>query len=71
MHWDSAVYLIQRGAKLDVTNPDGLSVDYFLEAIRGQRVRRTSRRVGQGLRGDPGSPRDRTNGLLNADRPHH
>ena len=29
--WDSAVYLIQRGAKLDVTNPDGLSVDYFLK----------------------------------------
>jgi nitrogen fixation-related uncharacterized protein len=30
-HWDSALYLIQRGANLDVTNPDGLSVDFYLK----------------------------------------
>jgi ankyrin repeat protein len=29
--WDSALYLIERGAGLDVTNPDGLSVDYYLD----------------------------------------
>jgi hypothetical protein len=32
--WDSALFLIQRGAKLDVTNPDGLSVDYYLREFR-------------------------------------
>jgi len=39
-HWDSALYLIQQGADLDVTNPDGLSVDYYLkefeESVYGQ-----------------------------------
>ena len=29
--WDSAVYLINKGARLDVKNADGLSVDYWLE----------------------------------------
>jgi hypothetical protein len=33
-HWDSALYLIQRGAKLDVTSPEGLSVDYYLEEFK-------------------------------------
>jgi hypothetical protein len=30
-HWDSALYLIQQGANLEVTNPDGLSVDSYLK----------------------------------------
>jgi hypothetical protein len=30
-HWDSALYLIQQGADLDPTDPDGLSVDYYLK----------------------------------------
>jgi hypothetical protein len=35
MHqWDSALYLVQRGAELDVTNPDGLSVDYYLKEFK-------------------------------------
>jgi ankyrin repeat protein len=35
MHqWDSALYLIERGANLDVTNPDGLSVDYYLNEFK-------------------------------------
>jgi hypothetical protein len=29
--WDSALYLIEKGAKLDVTNPRGLSLDYYLK----------------------------------------
>jgi hypothetical protein len=29
--WDSAVYLINNGARLDLKNADGLSVDYWLE----------------------------------------
>ena len=29
--WDSALYLIEKGAKLDVTNPEGLSLDYYLK----------------------------------------
>lgn len=28
--WDCALYLIEKGANLDVRNPDGLSVDYYL-----------------------------------------
>lgn len=28
--WDSALYLIERGANLDIANADGLSVDYYL-----------------------------------------
>jgi hypothetical protein len=28
--WESALYLIERGANLDVSNADGLSVDYYL-----------------------------------------
>jgi len=35
MHqWDSALYLIEGGAKLDVTGPDGLSVDYYLKEFK-------------------------------------
>ena len=35
MHqWDSARYLIQQDAKLDTTNPDGLSVDSYPEEFR-------------------------------------
>ena len=30
-HWDSALYLIEQGADLDIRDPDGLSVDYYLE----------------------------------------
>ena len=29
--WDSALYLINKGARLDVKNADGLSVDYWLD----------------------------------------
>lgn len=29
--WDSALYLIEKGANLDVTNPNGLSLDYYLK----------------------------------------
>lgn len=32
--WDSALYLIECGAKLDVTSPDGLSVDYYLDEFK-------------------------------------
>ena len=32
--WDSALFLIDRGANLDVTNPDGLSVDYYLNEFK-------------------------------------
>lgn len=32
--WDSALYLIGRGANLDVANPDGLSVDYYLKEFK-------------------------------------
>src|SRR5215204_5660096 len=28
--WDSALYLIEKGAKLDIVNVNGLSVDYYL-----------------------------------------
>jgi hypothetical protein len=28
--WDSALYLVQQGAHLDMTGPDGLSLDYYL-----------------------------------------
>ena len=31
-HWESALYLIERGARLDVANADGLSVDYYLKS---------------------------------------
>jgi hypothetical protein len=38
--WDSALHLIQRGADLDATNTDGLSVDYYLrefeDSVYGQ-----------------------------------
>jgi hypothetical protein len=30
--WESALYLIERGARLDVRNADGLSVDYYLDS---------------------------------------
>lgn len=30
--WASALYLIEKGADLDIKNPDGLSVDYYLES---------------------------------------
>jgi ankyrin repeat protein len=33
-HWNSALYLIERGAQLEVTNPDGLSVDYYLREFK-------------------------------------
>ena len=32
--WDSALYLIQQGADLDATDPDGLSVDYYLREFK-------------------------------------
>ena len=32
--WDSALYLIRQGADLEVTNPDGLSVDYYLREFK-------------------------------------
>ena len=32
--WDTALYLIEKGARLDVKNSDGLSVDYYLESWR-------------------------------------
>ncbi len=32
-HWDSALYLIERGARLDVANQDGLSVDYWVKSF--------------------------------------
>jgi hypothetical protein len=31
-HWESARYLVERGACLDVENEDGLSLDYYLES---------------------------------------
>lgn len=34
-HWDSALILIERGARLDVTSPDGLSVDHYLKEFEG------------------------------------
>jgi hypothetical protein len=38
--WDSALYVIEKGAKLDVVNADGLSVDYYLndwkESVYGE-----------------------------------
>jgi len=38
--WDSALYLIEKGAKLDVVNANGLSVDYYLndwkESVYGE-----------------------------------
>lgn len=30
-HWESALYLIEKGANLDIANEDGLSVDYYLK----------------------------------------
>lgn len=30
--WESARYLLERGARLDVANEDGLSLDYYLES---------------------------------------
>lgn len=30
-HWESARYLVEQGAHLDVVNEDGLSLDYYLE----------------------------------------
>ncbi len=30
--WESARYLVERGARLDVANEDGLSLDYYLES---------------------------------------
>lgn len=32
--WESACYLVERGARLDVANEDGLSLDYYLESWR-------------------------------------
>jgi ankyrin repeat protein len=32
-HWDSALVLIDRGARLDLTNADGLSVDCYLREL--------------------------------------
>jgi ankyrin repeat protein len=29
--WDSALYLVQRGARLDVANEHGLSLEYYLK----------------------------------------
>ena len=29
--WDSALYLVEKGANLDIANADGLSVDYYLK----------------------------------------
>jgi len=38
--WESALYLIEKGAKLDVVNMNGLSVDYYLkdwkESVHGE-----------------------------------
>lgn len=38
--WDSALYVIEKGANLDVVNADGLSVDYYLndwkESVYGE-----------------------------------
>ena len=38
--WDSALYLIEKGAKLDIVNANGLSVDYYLndwkESVYGE-----------------------------------
>jgi hypothetical protein len=31
-HWESARYLVERGARLDVANENGLSLDYYLES---------------------------------------
>lgn len=31
-HWESARYLVERGARLDVVNEDGLSLAYYLES---------------------------------------
>ena len=31
-HWDTALYLVEHGARLDVANADGLSVDYYLKS---------------------------------------
>jgi len=33
-HWESALYLVERGARLDVANENGLSLDYHLESFR-------------------------------------
>lgn len=30
--WESALYLVEQGARLDVKNEDGLSIDYYLES---------------------------------------
>jgi ankyrin repeat protein len=30
-HWESARYLVEQGARLDVVNEDGLSLDYYLQ----------------------------------------
>jgi hypothetical protein len=30
-HWESARFLVERGARLDVANEDGLSLDYYLK----------------------------------------
>lgn len=30
-HWESAAYLVEQGARLDVANEDGLSLDYYLK----------------------------------------
>ena len=41
------MYLIRRGANLDVTSPDGLSVDYYLkefkDSVYGQHPKRWDR----------------------------
>lgn len=29
--WDSAIYLVQKGARLDARTPEGLSIDYYLD----------------------------------------
>ncbi|MCX6608757.1 MAG: ankyrin repeat domain-containing protein [Acidobacteria bacterium] len=29
--WDSAIYLVQKGARLDTRTPEGLSIDYYLD----------------------------------------
>ncbi len=33
--WESAIYLVQNGARLDTTTPNGLSIDYFLKQWEG------------------------------------
>jgi hypothetical protein len=40
--WDAAIYLVERGARLDVANGEGVSLDYFLkewkESVYGEKI---------------------------------